>query len=151
MSPDGMAFPTDPSWRSAVEADLSTSGIDFVTGVGMGVDEAICHPEPKRLLYEGTGALCVDMESHAATTAARKYGLPLLVIRAIADRASDTLPEIAMAAVGTGGEIRYGVILARFLRQPGELGNLIRLWRQSRPAFAVLGRVASLPSLRGPL
>lgn len=151
ISPDGGKYPTDPRWRSAVASDLKAAGIDFVSGTGMGVDEAICHPEPKRLLHEGTKALCVDMESHAVTGVARKHGVPLLVLRAIVDGANDALPDIAMATIGSGGGIRYGTLITRLLRRPSELADLIRLWRISRRAFAVLGRVASLPSLRSPL
>lgn len=151
ISPDGGKYPTDPSWRSAVAADLKAARIDFATGTGMGVDEVICHPEPKRLLHEGTKALCVDMESHAVTGVARKHGVPLLVLRAIADGANDALPDIATAAIGDGGEVLYGTLMTRLLRRPSELADLIRLWRISRLAFAALSRVASLPSLRGPL
>lgn len=151
IGPDGGKFPTDQIWRSAVAKDLNEAGIDFVVGTAVGVDEAIFHPGPKQLLFEGTKALCVDMESYAVTQVARQRGVPYLVIRAIADSAKDTLPDIAVAAIDAGGDVRYGALLARLLSQPSEITDLIRLWRISRCAFSRLGRVASIPSLRSPL
>lgn len=151
IGPDGGQFPTDQLWRSAITHDLTAADIDFVVGVGVGVDEAIFLPGPKQLLFESTKALCVDMESHAVMRVARERSVPWLVIRVIADSARDTLPEIALAAIDAGGEIRYGALAARLVRQPSGIIDLIRLWRISRRAFSGLGRVASLPSLRGPL
>lgn len=151
VGPDGGIFPTDPAWRSAVAAELSAASIDFVVGAGAGVDQSIFHPGPKKVLFDDTGALCVDMESHAVMRVAREHNVPGLAIRAIADSARDTLPEVAMAAIDSGGSVRYGALAARLSRQPAELVDLIGLWRMSRPAFTGLGRVASLPSLRGPL
>jgi hopanoid-associated phosphorylase len=151
IGPDGAKFSTDQLWRSAVAADLNAADIDFVTGTGLGVDEAIFHPEPKQLLFDGTKALCVDMESHSVMQVAREHRVPWLVIRVIADSAEDILPEIAMAVVDAGGGIRYGALAARLVRQPSEITDLISLWRISRRAFSGLGRVASIPSFRGPL
>ncbi len=151
IGPDGGKFSTDQLWRSAIAEDLSTADIDFVVGVGVGADEAIFRPGPKQLLFEGTKALCVDTESHSVMQVARERGVPWLVIRAIADSAKDTLPEVALAAIDAGGDIRYGALAARLSSQPSEIIDLIRMWRISRRAFYGLGRVASLPSLCGPL
>jgi hopanoid-associated phosphorylase len=151
IGPDGVTSPTDQRWRSAIAHDLKEADIDFVTGAAVGADEAISHPDPKQRLFEGTRALCVDMESHAVMQVARARGVPWLAIRAIADSAKDSLPEIAMAAIDDGGGVRYGALASRLLRQPSEIGDLIGLWRMSRRAFSSLGRVAFLPSLRGPL
>ena len=151
IGPDGAKFPTDQLWRSAVARDLNEAAVDFVTGTGVGVDEAITHPGPKQHLFDGTKGLCVDMESHAVMQVARDRKIPWLVIRAIADGANDTLPDIALAAIDAGGGIRYGTLAARLLSQPSQIVDLIGLWRVSRHAFSGLGRVASVPSLRGPL
>lgn len=150
VDPDGGRFPTDRHLHSAVAEDLRAAKIDYVIGPALGVDEAILHPGPKQLLFEGTKALCVDMESHAVIRVAREQGAPCIVIRVIADSAAHTLPDVAMAAVGAKGNIRYGALAARLARQPSEMADLFRLWRISRPAFASLSRVASLPSLCRP-
>lgn len=151
IGPNGAKFYTDQRWRAAIAQDMYAADMDFVTGIGMGVDEAICHPEPKQRLFEGTKALCVDMESHSVMEVARDRDVPWLVIRAIADSANDTLPEIALAAIDAEGDVRYGALVARLLSRPSEITDLIGLWRISRRAFSGLGRVASIPSLRGPL
>ena len=62
-------FPTDETWRSAVAKDLTKAGIDFISGAGVGADEAVLNPEAKQSLFEGTRALFVDMESHAVMKA----------------------------------------------------------------------------------
>lgn len=151
IGPDGGKYPTDGAWRDALSAALDAARIGFVTGAAAGVDEAITCPQSKRRLFEATGALCVDMESHAVMRAARDRRVPWLAIRAIADAAGDTLPDIALAAVDAQGRVRAGALAARLCRRPAGIVELISLWWLSRPAFAGLGRVAALPSLRGPL
>jgi nucleoside phosphorylase len=151
IGPDGEKIPTDRHWHSAIARDLQEAEIDFVTGTGLGVDEAITHPGPKQRLFEGTKALCVDMESHVVMQVARDRNVPWLVIRTIADSASDTLPNIALQAIDASGGIRHGALAAGLLSRPSEIIEMISLWRVSRRAFSGLGRVASIPSLRGPL
>lgn len=151
IAPDGGTLETDAAWRGALLAELRDAKLVCATGRVVGVDRPVGDPEPKRLLFAGTGALAVDMESHAVLRAARRCGVPALVIRAIADGAHDAMPELAMAAVGPQGRMRYGALAAALLRQPGDLGGLVRLARASRPAFASLRRVAALPRLCGPL
>lgn len=151
IGPDGGHHPTDHLWRMAIANDLTAANLDFVVGAAAGADEAVSRPGPKKLLFEGTKALCVDMESHAVMQVARDRGVPWLVLRAIADSATDTLPDVALAAIDAGGDVRYGALAARLLIQPSEIIDLISLWRFSRHAFSGLGGVASLPSLCGPL
>lgn len=150
IAPDGGKFATDKHWRTAVAHDLAAAKIGFVTGTVVGVDQAISHPGPKQTLYEGTKALCVDMESHSVMRVARAHNVPWLVLRAIADSSSDVLPDIAMAAIDTQGDVRYGTLIARLLRRPSELIALLKLWRISGRAFASLRRVAFFPSLCRP-
>ena len=143
-------FPTDETWRSAVAKDLTKAGIDFISGAGVGADEAVLNPEAKQSLFEGTRALFVDMESHAVMKVAKAHGVPCLVVRAIADSATDILPDIAMTIIDPDGEVRYGALAKNLSSHPAEIFKLISLWRVSRQAFTNLSRVASLPSLRGP-
>ena len=149
IDPPADRFSTDEAWRLAVAEDLTKAGIDFVSGAGIGADEAIPNPEAKKKLFEDTQALFVDMESHAVMQVAREHGVPCLVIRAIADSALDILPNVAMTIIDSDGEVRYGALAQKLLSQPSDIFKLISLWRVSRHAFANLSRVASLPSLRG--
>ena len=149
LDPLAQNFPTDQSWYSAVGKDLTDAGIEYVSGAGVGVDEAVLGPEAKKDLFDNTQALFVDMESHAVMQVAKARGVPCLVIRVIADSATDILPDVAMSAIGPDGDVRYGSLAKRLLSQPSDIFKLISLWRVSRPAFSTLSRVASLPSLRG--
>jgi adenosylhomocysteine nucleosidase len=151
ISQDGRQGPVSESWRDAMAGDFQGAGLAFVSGSVLGVDQAVVDPEPKRLLHTGTGALCVDMESHVVMETARSRGVPCLVIRAVADTAEDELPDIAFDAIGNDGGVRGVALAARLLRNPREISDVIGLWRASRPAFAALSRVAALPSLCRPL
>lgn len=150
ISPDGRQNAGSESWRAFVEADINEARLDFVSGPVVGVDQAVADPEPKRLLRNGTGAVCVDMESHVVMEAAIGAGVPWFVVRAIADTAHDSLPDIALDAIGRNGGVRGLALAARLLRTPRELSDLMGLWRLSRPGFAALGRVAALPGFRRP-
>ena len=151
IAPDGGKCETSAAWRSALVSEMETSGLPFSSGAIVGVNAPVSDPEPKRLLFAGTGALCVDMESHAVMVAAIRSGVPWLAVRAIADGANDTLPGVAVSAVGKKGEVRYGVLAATLIRQPRQLSGLIRLAQACRPAFASLRRVAALGQLGRPL
>jgi nucleoside phosphorylase len=149
IAPDGSEIATSEAWRAALEADLDAAGIAFVSGAIVGVETPISHPDPKRTIFAATGALCVDMESHIAMRTALRGGLPGLAVRAIADAATDVLPDVALSAIGSRGEVRLGAMIDALLRQPGDLPGLVRLARVSRPAFASLRRVAAVPGLFG--
>lgn len=149
IAPDGSEIATSEPWRAALEADLHAAGMTFVSGAIVGVEQVVDHPDPKRTIFAATGARCVDMESHVAMKTALRGGLPGLVVRAIADTAGDALPDIASTAIGSRGEVRIGAMIDALLRQPGDLPDLLRLARVSRPAFASLRRVAALPGLFG--
>jgi hopanoid-associated phosphorylase len=149
IAPDGSEIATSGPWRAALEADLDAAGIKYVSGAIVGVEAPIDHPDPKRTIHAATGALCVDMESHVAMLSALRAGLPGLAVRAIADTAMDALPDVALSAIGSRGEVRIGAMIDALLRQPGDLPDLLRLARVSRPAFASLRRVAAVPGLFG--
>lgn len=151
IGPDGKAFPMDQSWRSAMARDLDETQIKFVSGHVSGSDAPVSSPADKQSHFDRTQALCVDMESHAMVQVATARNIPCLVVRAIADSAEDVLPDIAIAAINSEGDVRYGALIKRLAARPSDLADLMRLWRLSRPAFASLSRVASLPSLGGPL
>ena len=149
ISPDGHEIATSAPWRAALQADLDAAGIPYASGAIVGVEAPIDHPDPKRTIFEATGGLCVDMESHAAMRAALLGGIPGLAVRTIADSAADALPDIAITAIGSRGEVRIGAMIDALLREPGDLPDLLRLWRVSRPAFASLRRVAAVAGLFG--
>ncbi|MEM4658227.1 MAG: hypothetical protein QXX77_07405 [Candidatus Methanosuratincola sp.] len=67
---------------------------EFISGGILTENKFIHSPEEKRILYEETGALCVDMESWGIVEAAEDVGVPVLSVKAISDEASHSLPPL---------------------------------------------------------
>jgi nucleoside phosphorylase len=87
--------------------------------------------ERRRALAEGAGEVAaVDMESSAWARAAAQLGVPLVVVRAISDAASEELPDYLPECLGEDGGIRRSAVLARALRRPATVPALLRLRRR---------------------
>lgn len=117
------------------------SEIDFpnaVTKPLAGSDLLLSSPEDKALLMARSGAVAVDMESHAVAYVARERGLPFLVLRAVADTADMTLPAFIAKSTGPDGSTRLGPILMGLLKSPKSLPELLALAKASDLAFAAL-------------
>ena len=114
----------------------------------LGADRMIVTLGQKAALH-GQGAGFVDMESHRAALLAAKAGLPLYVLRAIADPADRALPPLAANALGPDGSLRLGAILAGLARRPWSLPALWRLKRDSDAGLATLAVAAgtALPAI----
>jgi adenosylhomocysteine nucleosidase len=144
VGPDGLAQETHAPWRAALAAALEGGGLSVRLAAVAGSDAAVLHVDGKRRLFERTGALCVDMESHAVAAVAAEAGVPFLAVRAVADPAHRVLPHAALASVGPGGDLRPAALLAALAARPGEIGQMVRLARDSRRALGSLRRVAVL-------
>jgi adenosylhomocysteine nucleosidase len=140
--PAGERITTDPAWRSRLAARIEAAAPRQAAVVGS--ERLLVTSAAKGALFAATGAVAVDMESHAVAEAARRAGLPFVVLRAIADPADQTLPRAATVALGPHGEVRLPAVARSLLERPGELPALLRLGRQSRRALAVLRRVVLL-------
>lgn len=110
----------------------------------VGVDHVVTTVEAKLAMLKKTGAVCVDMESHAVASAAEKAGVPWLVIRAIADEADMTLPPVIDGVIDQNGDVKTGSLISGLLKRPGNIADLIRLGRVSKKGFAALRGVAPL-------
>lgn len=104
----------------------------------LGTDTLVTSAAEKIRLQNVHGACAVDMESHAVAQAAREAGLPLFVIRAVADPADQVLPPSAAAAVAPDGGVRTGATLAALMRRPADLPVLVSLGLQSAKGTATL-------------
>ena len=101
--------------------------------------------QSKAMLRRDTGAACVDQESHWVAEAARARRIPFSVVRAIADRAADNLPPAVLVGLDSHGEPRTGAVISALLRDPAQLGGLIRVAFQTTKAMrALLGGRAAL-------
>jgi adenosylhomocysteine nucleosidase len=141
--PEGARITTDSAWRQHLMAALRAAGRPHLAAVA-GSDRLLTTVAAKRALFEATGALAVDMESHVVATAAAAAGRPFVVIRAIADRHDQALPGAAAVALGPSGEVRLRALTRALLERPGDLPALLRLAGQSGRALAVLRRVVPL-------
>ncbi|WP_233833446.1 phosphorylase [Paraburkholderia sp. ZP32-5] len=135
---------TDRQWAdriaTAVTATAARSGLAgrLRRGPMAAVAAPLITADDKRALHNSTGALAVDMESHIAGATAAAYGLPFAVCRAVVDPAWRTLPPAATAGLRDDGSTALGPILRELLRQPSQLGALMRLAADARAARAAL-------------
>ncbi len=102
------------------------------------VDTVLADARDKRALFERSGALAVDMESVGVARAALDAGIPFAVLRVIADPAERTLPKATLTALDENGGIRLGAVFASILRDPRQIGGLIRVGRDTNIALAAL-------------
>lgn len=142
--PNGRRAEVDAAWRARLDALARTAGLEPRCGPLLGSDELIATPDAKADEYRRTGALAVDMESHAVAPAALAAGLPFVVIRTVADPADQALPAAARIALDAEGRVRAQAITWALLRRPSDLPALLRLARQSRWGLRTLRRVAAL-------
>ena len=96
--------------------------------------DAVCTIAAKRLLFQATGAAAVDLESGAVAT----RGLRFAVLRAVCDPADETLPPAALAGLTAAGRIDLLGVTTSLLREPGQLGALLRLARHAAAARRAL-------------
>jgi hopanoid-associated phosphorylase len=127
----------DAGWLRAVAALLPGPRRGTIAGSA----SILVNAAQKAALFERTGALAVDMESHLAAQAAKDRGLPFIAIRTISDGAQRALPPAARDALRPDGSLD-GVRIARsLLKRPQQIPALIRTGRESERAFATLVRV----------
>ncbi|SDA15261.1 phosphorylase [Sphingomonas sp. NFR15] len=106
----------------------------------VGSDTIVATLASKRALYEATGALAVDMESHIAARVAARHALPFATLRTISDAANHVLPPAALVGMKPDGGMALGAVLASLARQPSQLPALIRTGRDAARAFRALER-----------
>lgn len=141
LDAQGRALPTDAAWRERLIVRLA-HGTGIVTGAVAGSDRAIGSPEAKAALARSSGALAVDMESHAVGRSAARLGIPFLVIRAIADTAEHGLPGWLAGVIDAQGRTRIPALVSGLLTHPADLQRLIGLGRATGRALAALRRLA---------
>ena len=139
-------LPVDPAWAGRLLESIAGAR----SGLIIGQDTPAASVEDKSALYAATCALAVDMESHIAGAAAACHGLPFAALRAISDRADDTLPPAAIAGFGVDGGVDLAAVLRDLARDPRQLPALIRTGREAGLAFSALGLAAAVLRANGP-
>ena len=114
---------TDPSWSEILLRKIPGA----VRGAIIGVPAPVARPEDKRALYEQTGAVAVDMESHTVARLASKHELPMAAIRVITDPAVRSLPACAVSAMRPNGTTDVLAMIRSVLARPYEIANCCRI------------------------
>lgn len=140
---DGKRHAVDPAWRNGLRARLE-GRLVTAAGLMIGSDRVIMTPADKAALHQATGAIAVDMESHAIAAAAEAARIPFLIVRAVSDPASGVVPPSALGGVSPEGRRQVAKVLAKLLRRPGDLPALIGLARAGRTGRRTLVRAAAL-------
>jgi hopanoid-associated phosphorylase len=130
----------DPLWRVALAARLPGAH----QGPVAGSDTILQDAQAKAALYQGSGALAVDMESQVAARFAAARGLKLAALRVISDDASHALPPAALVAMTPEGGIALGRVLWSVAKNPLQIPALVRTGFASKRAFAELLRCCDL-------
>jgi adenosylhomocysteine nucleosidase len=110
----------------------------------MGVSAPVARPEDKRALYERTGAVAVDMESHIVASLARRHGIPMAAIRVITDPAERALPACAVSAMRPNGTTDFLAMISSVISRPHELRSLVQTALDARAARSTLMRSRKL-------
>lgn len=108
----------------------------------LGADTLVASPAGKAARHAATGAVAVDMESHAVARAAAAAAVRFLALRVIADPADATIPPAARASVRSDGSVDVAGTLLRLLARPQDLPALVALGRASAAAHARLRQLA---------
>jgi nucleoside phosphorylase len=92
----------------------------------------------KAELHRVTGAVAIDLESHLVAQAAARAGRPFLVLRAIADSATQALPDAAVHGLAPNGKPALGRVLRSVARDPRQIPALIKLAGDTRRGLDAL-------------
>lgn len=140
---DGQTLHADVMWLNRAR-DVLVSEMPVIGGLLAGVAASVATSEEKRRLHSMTGAVALDMESHAVAAAARESGVPFLAIRVIADAVSQSVPPWLPGVIDGTGAVRLPAFLGGLLTHPADGIDICRLAGANRRAMISLRRVAAL-------
>ena len=131
------SFLTDPRWSQSLKNAIThaVSGLPVFAS-----DATVMTVLEKELLWNGTGAAAVDMESGAAAEVAEYYELPFAVLRVIIDPAHRSIPMSATVGARENGTTDALAVIRSLMRRPGDLSEIIRLADDARRANRSLFR-----------
>ncbi|HVT24895.1 MAG TPA: hypothetical protein VHD95_09730 [Rhizomicrobium sp.] len=129
-------YETDSDWLQRMWRAIPRSK----PGIVAGSDTIIMHRPDKTALYERTGAVSVDMESHIAARAAHQFNKPFAVLRVVCDPGDRTLPPAALIAMKADGSVDIQAVLRSVAAHPRQIPDLLYLARASAAAFRTLLR-----------
>ena len=134
----------DPVWLAAAAARGA------IPGTALTAPRILVTPEEKRSAWRGLEALgsepgpaTVDLESAAYARLAAARGIPLLVVRAVVDAASEALPlDFNRCRREEAGGVDEALVVGRALWRPRVWRDLADLRRRLRRSALALARLA---------
>jgi adenosylhomocysteine nucleosidase len=142
--PGGKSIATHAAWRAALLQRLGGSGLNVRVARIAGSDELLASAVAKRRAFQTTFAAALDTDSHAVAEVAAAAGLPLLVVRAVAEPAEEMRPAIAFAANGIDGQPRSLAVVGHLAMRPWQIPAAWRFSKNGRLALDALRWVASI-------
>src|SRR5713101_3518515 len=133
---DGNRWQVD-EWFQIRVTDLARE-IGAFQGPVFGAHAILATGADKSRAWRETGALAVDLESDVVARIASQAGIPFLVARTIADTAHRELPPAALIPLSEAGTPNLARVLGSVIREPRQIGTLIRLARETRMALLAL-------------
>jgi adenosylhomocysteine nucleosidase len=138
----GGTYPVDPVWHQLLLQQLQS--LRPLAGAVAESAAVAAVPAAKAALHARTGADAVDMESAALAVIAAENGVPLLVVRAVADGADARLPARLLGAVDAYGRARTLPLLRCLLAGLGEVRALLPAALAFRRACRALAAAARI-------
>lgn len=119
-------YTTHDGWRRRIASNLA-SECRLAGDVTLAeAPHVLATIQDKSSLARSTFAAAADMESAAIARVAAAHGVPLLVVRAIADDAHTPLPASARAAVADNGQLTPWKLIRTLITAPGGLHTELR-------------------------
>ncbi len=87
---DVHGFPADAAMAAAAERLCRAQGVNCRRGRIVSGDQFIAEKAEKEAILARVGGICTEMEGAAIAHAAYRNGIPVLVLRAISDKADDS-------------------------------------------------------------
>jgi adenosylhomocysteine nucleosidase len=140
ISLDGAAIATASHWRQGLSRAIAARH-PLAHGRLLSSPRMVASVDDKAALFRDTGAVAVDMESHAIAQVARARELPFIAVRVIVDSAADVLPR-AVTTAAAAGHLRAWRLIGALALAPAQLAPLLRLARRYRAASRSLAAVA---------
>lgn len=148
ICPDGRRFDTHPKWRKRIQGRVARGGEAVTLAAMAGSDYPLILPDEKADLRASSGAVAVDMESHAVAEVAFDLGLPFLILRAVVDSARRTVPSWVMDTVGDDGRVDPLKAAFEAICRPWDIPMLGLLAFESEKGLKSLRRVIALAGPR---
>ncbi len=141
VTSDGRHINTSRVWLDAAKNHLPDN-LSIYTGTLAESEHLVSSSQEKQRIHKETTAIALDMESAAIARVAEQYGLPFLILRAIADPATMNLPRAVSYALNADGDVALSKLLLFLAGHPGELPGLIKLGLHFQAAKKTLLTVA---------